>query len=724
MKKLYFLLTFLAATAFSAMAVNSYNWAFSIGAGQNDQIHDMETDEDGNIYICGSFGGNANFGSRKMKSDGFIDGFVAKFSKDRKVLWLKHVGSIDTVEVTDLTVDEKGNVYAAGYYLTDFTVYQTSGDTTTQKGNISRRRDLFAIALDSDGKFLEVTNAGSAEDFVPSSIISTWDGGVYFSYTTIDSLTGDINSGIVRSDFNDFSIWETVFIGFSVQEFKDLGVTADGKIVALGYFAGNGLITDEIGNNIPINVTGFRDLVIAVLESADGEVLETGTLENGNDVIGWSLDVEGSSLYIGAFYTGTFNGVPTGAVGAFNSIIGRVELDLTNVDAPFDVTWWNNVTGNNTTIVVDVAATKHGLTTCGHYFGTLALDTFSRTRLGTDAEGFGAVLDKTTGEMKQLHQMGGVNSRDIVTAVAGSNLSYIVSGTFDDRITMGALGQNSKGLMDGFMTEIDLSGRYLAVKDEIFNKCEREDFDIEYDLFGDYEDDNVFIVEMSVDAPFNNPIVMDTIKTPGEGTVNLQMDERHVGSAYLVRVRSTNPKGISNLGVRVIVTKGAKTPKITGKIKVKEGKTEGYMVNANAGSTYKWSVDGGTLINGVGPNAISVLWGKDGIGSVSCIETNSTDCPSAAGILEVEIDFPESIATTLPNTVRVYPTLVSDQVIIENTGFEPINAILINTTGQELATAQNVNTNAVIDMGHLAAGVYMMKVQIGQQAYSVRVIKD
>ena len=726
MKKLYFLLTFTAATTFSVMAQNNFNWAFSIGAGLEDRILDMETDDDGNIYTCGYFSGNAKFGSKKLQTDGFHDGFIAKFSRDRKLLWLKHIGSIDTVHVTDLTVDAVGNVYAAGFYLTDFTIYDGAGDTTTTKGNLSRRRDMFAVELDADGKFQEVVNAGSKEDLIVNSIATTWDGGVYVAYTHRDSIFGNVNAGVVRLGFNSFSVWETTFAGeLGGQEFKEIDVSDDGKVFAYGYLLGRGTLIDESGTNLTFTATGDADAMIMVFESSDGKFVDSYGLTNNNLLAGWAFDVEGSSIYLGGFYRGSFVGVPGSGNTSWNSFVGRIDFDWTKPVDVFDQKWWNTANGGTGVEVISMKATKKGLALAGQYNGELYLDTFSKTGLAGDWDGFSTILDKETGEMEQLHLLGG-NSNDFVTAIAESNLSYVVAGSFADEIDLGAFTRRSgNNSVDGFMAEVDLSGRYLSISSDIkvVDRCERDTFSIDYDLFGDYEDDNIFIIEMSVDGPFNNPIITDTIKDVGEGTVNLQLDTRHTGASYLVRIRSTNPRALSNADFRVRITKGAETPKITGPLKVKKGETHAYSVNVSSGSAYDWTVEGGTISSGAGSSNIEVVWGEPGVGTVSCIETNSTDCPSLPGTAEVEIDFPESIATTLPSHVRVYPTLVNDHVIIENTGTEAINATLMNTSGEELTMVRNVNSDAVMDMNKFAAGVYMMKVQIGDKAYSVRVVK-
>ncbi len=67
---------------------------------------------------------------------------------------------------------------------------------------------------------------------------------------------------------------------------------------------------------------------------------------------------------------------------------------------------------------------------------------------------------------------------------------------------------------------------------------------------------------------------------------------------------------------------------------------EQYFVTNTVGSTYQWSINGGTLQTGQGTNSITVDWGGvPGLipNAVEVIETNSTNCPGTPVLLDVFI---------------------------------------------------------------------------------------
>ncbi|MFY0643470.1 MAG: gliding motility-associated C-terminal domain-containing protein [Bacteroidia bacterium] len=60
-----------------------------------------------------------------------------------------------------------------------------------------------------------------------------------------------------------------------------------------------------------------------------------------------------------------------------------------------------------------------------------------------------------------------------------------------------------------------------------------------------------------------------------------------------------------------------------------------YISLMNFGSTYSWSVTGGTIASGVGTNEIRVDWGNSGVGTVSVQETNRHGCVSNTNVIIV-----------------------------------------------------------------------------------------
>lgn len=62
-----------------------------------------------------------------------------------------------------------------------------------------------------------------------------------------------------------------------------------------------------------------------------------------------------------------------------------------------------------------------------------------------------------------------------------------------------------------------------------------------------------------------------------------------------------------------------------------------YTCNSNAGSTYNWTVSNGVIASGQGTNSVSILWGAEGVGSVSVVETTADGCVGDAVVYDVNV---------------------------------------------------------------------------------------
>ena len=62
-----------------------------------------------------------------------------------------------------------------------------------------------------------------------------------------------------------------------------------------------------------------------------------------------------------------------------------------------------------------------------------------------------------------------------------------------------------------------------------------------------------------------------------------------------------------------------------------------YTCNNNAGSTYTWAVNNGVIASGQGTNSVNILWGAEGVGSVSVAETTADGCVGDEVVYDVNV---------------------------------------------------------------------------------------
>jgi septum formation inhibitor MinC len=85
-------------------------WRKQLGSSDTDDSLGVATDSRGNVFISGATDG-ALAGSNK----GFYDAWVAKYSPEGTLLWTKQLGSSDYDDSNGVATDSQGNVFISGY---------------------------------------------------------------------------------------------------------------------------------------------------------------------------------------------------------------------------------------------------------------------------------------------------------------------------------------------------------------------------------------------------------------------------------------------------------------------------------------------------------------------------------------------------------------------------------------------------------------------------------
>ncbi|MFH1132396.1 MAG: SBBP repeat-containing protein, partial [Pseudomonadota bacterium] len=161
----YFGTSRLSSQGQSDVFVAKYNpygqvvWAVSIGGVKGDEGNGIAIDQNGDLYVTGSFEGLATpFGSKVLTAKGDQDVFVAKFDSAGQVVWAVSSGGFQGETGNDIAVDQNGNSYVTGRF---FTQADFGAITLTAKGN----QDVFIAKYDSTGQALwAVSGGGNAFD--------------------------------------------------------------------------------------------------------------------------------------------------------------------------------------------------------------------------------------------------------------------------------------------------------------------------------------------------------------------------------------------------------------------------------------------------------------------------------------------------------------------------------------------------------------------------------
>jgi len=126
---------------------------------------DIEFNEDGDVFACGSFYGSTDFdpgpGEFIISSNGSSDSYLSKFDPDDNWLWTISIGSPEHEYMRKISLDYAGNIYCVGSF---FGTVDFDPGPGIQERTPQGEADAFLLKLDSSGNFLWVHTFGSNFD--------------------------------------------------------------------------------------------------------------------------------------------------------------------------------------------------------------------------------------------------------------------------------------------------------------------------------------------------------------------------------------------------------------------------------------------------------------------------------------------------------------------------------------------------------------------------------
>jgi hypothetical protein len=130
-------------------------WVRGAGSDSEDGANDVITDSQGNIYMCGYFGGIAYFDDLQVIGGGQ---FVAKYDSNGRILWVKQIGETDNL-AKSITLLPDGDLVMTG-------VFENSATFGSTVLNSRGQGDVFITKFDS----LRVTALPTLLSAEPSTV--------------------------------------------------------------------------------------------------------------------------------------------------------------------------------------------------------------------------------------------------------------------------------------------------------------------------------------------------------------------------------------------------------------------------------------------------------------------------------------------------------------------------------------------------------------------------
>ena len=129
--------------------------AYNGGGRRGGIFQDTKFDGQGNIYFTGYYKNRLNLGGKSFTSaDSTRQGFMVKYNKNKKVVWVKNITSDGDVTPFSLTLDESGNPIISGSFTGR--VSAPGNSVSSQAGS----PDIFTARFDKEGNLQWISKAG------------------------------------------------------------------------------------------------------------------------------------------------------------------------------------------------------------------------------------------------------------------------------------------------------------------------------------------------------------------------------------------------------------------------------------------------------------------------------------------------------------------------------------------------------------------------------------
>jgi hypothetical protein len=276
-------------------------WAKNAGGTLNDIGKSIAIDSTGNIYITGFFSGTATFDNTTVTSAGKEDIFIAKYTNNGTLTWVRKAGGSGNDFSTDIALDKDGNAYITGDYNAG-AVFGTK--TILNKGGT----DIFVVKYTSTGDYEWVKACGGTGGDLSNSIAIDINGAVYitgnfetnavFGNTTLNSKGGSDIFVAKYDSTNDSWPWVINAGGINNDLSLSIAIDAQGNILVGGGFQDYGYF-----GNFVLKSAGQFDIFLAKY-APDGSLVwakRKGGVET-EYILKMGLDATGNIYTTGFFW--------------------------------------------------------------------------------------------------------------------------------------------------------------------------------------------------------------------------------------------------------------------------------------------------------------------------------------------------------------------------------------------------------------------------------------
>jgi hypothetical protein len=321
--KLFLIAIFIQALTIPFIPAQAPSWAWAKKI-PGFQIILTKADQQGNVYLAGSFYDTIVIGNTTYISNGHSDGILAKYDSSGNFLWCRQIGGALQEGFTGLAIDSQDNPWVCGNFTSKQIMLGNGLHYNQQQSNNTTIQgfDFFILKFSGSGtSLLSLTYGTAAEEYVAEISIDPFNnltvcGGISAPITLGNTnLVPNISPSMIVPDFDGFVMnlnssgtvqWAKVFGGVGSDSADHIVSDNSGSVFVSGVF-GNTMV---VGNAI-VSTTLDLDIYLAKFD------------QYGNP--GWLKSIHGDGFeHVKSLAVDINNNVILIGEGDYNITIGNV----------------------------------------------------------------------------------------------------------------------------------------------------------------------------------------------------------------------------------------------------------------------------------------------------------------------------------------------------------------------------------------------------------------
>ncbi|MDH4358475.1 MAG: Ig-like domain-containing protein [Candidatus Berkelbacteria bacterium] len=453
-----------------------YDWTYSIGGTQDEEIRDIVIDSSGNVYFVGYFKGTVDFnptgGIDSHTSAGDRDIFLTKINSNGSYGYTYSIGNTGKDDGMGIAVDDSDNVYITGQF--SLTVdFNPTGGTDNHASNGGQ--DIFLTKINSDATYGYTYTVGGNSLDEPSEITLDSLNNIYISgyfYDTVDfnptggtdnhASNGENDSFLLKINSDQTYGYAYTIGGLNFDGGSAVDCDSSNNVYISGYFT---------GFNIDLNPTAGIDN-----HTSNGNRDGFYTKINSDGTYGYSYSFGGSSadgsssivldssdnIYITGGFFGTADLDPTAGTENHTSS-GSADFYLIKINSDDSFNFAYTFGGTEGDYCYKAEIDSHGnMYLVGGYQGTADFDPTAGTDNHTAVAWYDAYLVRieADGSYGGMYNFGGIDT-DIAYATAiNSSGTFYIGGYFMETADFdpgtGTENHTSNGGYDIFLSKYSI----------------------------------------------------------------------------------------------------------------------------------------------------------------------------------------------------------------------------------------------------------------------------